>query len=510
MGGLAFLAGILMLTGAGASAMMDLGPHQKKKTWTGDYLDFSSLWVDDQQRIYNMVYKYGMPRTQSVGELEREGTLLPIGGFDIDRIEAEIGHEATVQLMKDWLVLELGFYPDHSSFDEALMQKYCWSGDYMSPLIPLALGLRRLYPHLSEDKGRIEVRDGSGSVRGILLGKQFAKDYISKLYPRHPREYEKLKDALNARYEVALMKYLSEEIIDLLDGIEMASYIRERPVEYVKCDYPSINLEHTQGRSLLDDFEPDMTVMEPKNVDNDFKRCNDYVDYLKEYIYQDGSVMLDEEKARAVFKNNHYLKWCEQKRDEALALAAQYEIEEHNLTKWDVCQITKGVPVGIDYTPIKRVLDTLALDFKEIRMDPTRFLSIPEWRYYRDNFSQSKIEQLERVHDQNIDEFYKRINEDNRFLTDFLTCAYVEDPWHVEAHNIEDPPKKPDLRRYSTWDDEWKRSQQSNYEEKMKIWKQDTKILNKAKASAMSCFNIKEEEDEFILKPKEVPNKSQN
>ena len=490
MGGLAFLAGILMLTGAGASAMMDLGPHQKKKTWTGDYPNFSSLWVSDQERICKMVYKNGRPYWETCG-VRRHGDLLPIGGFDIKKIEKEVGHETAYKLMRDWLILELGYYQDNDPIDEELMQKYCWSGDYMSPLIPLALGIREIFPRYAAQY----FFRGNGECLGSVCHREvFKVEELVKHTKFCNQYYERLKEGTNAKYKLRKIKRIDDDdVMDVIAGMEMATYIRDRQTEFVAGNYPSINLEHTNGRDFIGEFVPESGIMDvDTDVDKEFEQYNDYVDYLsRRNKWCEINHKPDIEKAKELFENNRYLKWCEKKRDETLKALDGIDIEKHGLTQWDACQITKAVNTGIDYAPFERYAFSHYDEYYNF-LWKERGISYCTMKQKKGSFQTTEVSQLEQIHKANFKEFCERVKKHTFFL-DYLTCYYSElyqntydtDQKGYEA--IYHPARRGFLLKETEPDEEFEARKEKTIK--------NGKLIEKAKANALSLYGFDNEKD---------------
>ena len=420
-GPLAFLAGLLMVGGAAASAASERNAYRMPKTYTNGHPDFTNINSFTRQEIMDMV-KYSKPQSLYGNTRYHKSpeSVRPLGGLDVDRIEKEIGHDEAMRLIQNWLILELGY---STTIDEEKMKKYCWSGDYMSPYLSAALGMRQKYPtltlHLLKEKYREITRNANFNR---IVNKWESETYEGK------------KVRLNAVLQRDYYHDIENKVIPTLEGLELAKQIKNN-VRINIGNHDSINLEHTGGKSLALKVSPDLNFEEGyKSMDSSYKGPKeDYVDYLK-WLYKDrNDFVLNEEKTREVFKDNSYLKLCQQNKDAALEFAKKYVIEDYGLNAWDVCQILKTAPMGLQYSDFNRKW-SLGMYFicrkiknYESRISQERYLEINRiYPYHNEGFEKSEIDKLNELFYQNLSSMLEQLCLDDDFLCDFLTCLLVE------------------------------------------------------------------------------------
>lgn len=475
-GPLAFLAGLLMVGGAAASAASERSAYRMPKTYTNGHPDFTNINSFTRQEIMDMV-RYSKPQSL-YGKLsyhKSPESVRPLGGLDVDRIEKEIGHNEAMRLIQNWLILELGY---STTIDEKKMKKYCWSGDYMSPYLPAALGMRQKYPtltlHLLKEKYREITRNA---------------DFNGIVNKWESETYEGKKIRLNSVLQRDYYHDIENKVIPTLEGLELAKQIKNNARINIG-NHDSINLEHTDGQNLASKISPDLNFEEDyETVDSNYKGPKeDYVDYLK-WLYKDrNDFVLNEEKARENFKDNSYLKLCQQHKEAALEFANKYIIEDYGLNAWDICQILKTAPVGLQYSDLNRKWDLCPYihgrntsDY-EWMMRGNRWIKITEiYRYNSEGFRRSEIDKLNEMFYQDFDSMFNQLWLDDEFLCDFLTCYLVENRnKNVKALLL----RRPDRPKFSSFDRE---HQMKDYNRKIAKRKRTVKALAIARQRARAC-----------------------
>lgn len=475
-GPIAFLAGLLMIGGAAFSSAAERNAYKKPRTYSNGHPNFSSVNSSVSAEIRDSIYGKVIPGTLIPGPPQRK--LLPVGGFDVERIEKEIGFYDTLNLINTWLILELGY---NTSIDEERMKKYCWSGDYMSPYLSAALGMREKYP-----TDTIEQL----SSRYHHLGNCAHFDTM-----HHSLAYEDHKKYRNGVILEGFYKNIVDEVIETLKGIELPQKLKNNKRLGLWGD-ESINDQHTHGRSLISSIHPDSNFDEPKEtMDNCYKGPKeDYVDYLKWRYEGKNEYMFIEEKAREVFKNNSYLALCEKYKEAALEFAKTYAIEDYKLTKWDVCQILRAAPVGLKYSSINRSWDLCErgpnhklVDYRYMMLQE-RFLYVKKIFDIEIGFFSSKLEQLNEMYLANLYSTFEALVKDDDLFCDFLTCYLTENRNSKITKLIWEKPKPNnftdnDRRRIP----DFVKEREEEYAHKVDIRKRTVKALAKARQRARAC-----------------------
>lgn len=521
-GPIAFLTGLLMVGGAVFSAASERSAYETPKTYTGGHPDFWNLNSNTTQRIRNSVYGNPMPvwiygRTiMSVSKEPDKKWLLPIGGFDVERIEKEIGFDETAKLLQNWLILELGY---STIIDEEKMKKYCWSGDYMSPYLPAALEVRKKYP--TEDTSKIRVEYNNKSEE---LEKQADIAGTSEL------SYEECKQEGYDRYIQALNYHcVAEKVVPLIDALEVVKKIQDDTILGVG-HRQSINRLHTGGRDFIG--------LASSNVDLRYfaigsESCYsdqvDYVDMLKAFYpqHQWQKYVVHEDKARKILEGNKYLEMCEKHKKAALEFAEKYVVEDYGLNALDVCQITKDSGCGPQYSPMNRMFKdtpkrTEDFDFGAINDEnysdtaggvffSNKSFYYPEPKYDGKHsfiFDESKVKELEQIFEQNRKEFIDRIQMDDQFALDFMVCMIAEDRT-VRARDImrlEEDIDSPDDRIIDDYMQE-PELYEEEYEEYKKEYAAYEKRIERIKFEKNLFETALQKVDEFIPSKESIEKK---
>lgn len=455
-GPIAFLTGLLMVGGAVFSAASERSAYETPKTYTGGHPDFWNLNSNTTQRIRNSVYGNPMPvwvygRTiMSVSKEPDKKWLLPIGGFDVERIEKEIGFDETAKLLQNWLILELGY---STTIDEEKMKKYCWSGDYMSPYLPAALEVRKKYPTEDTSKIRVEYQNKSKELED--------QTYVAEFYEDCKQDgYDRYIQSLNYRC-------VAEKVVPLIESLGVVKKIQDDTILGVG-HRQSINKIHTGGRDFIELASSDVDLRYfAIGLESCYSDQVDYVDMLKAFYpqHQWQKYVVREDKARETLEGNKYLEMCDKHKSMALEFANKYVIEDYGLNGLDVCQITKAASCGPQYSPMRREFEdvprrTEDFDFGAINNENYIFFTgglffsnksfyYPEPKYDSGQkfiFYYSKIKELNQMFEQNQKEFIHEFQTNDQFAVDFMTCMIAEDRT-IRARDImrlEDDVDSPD------------------------------------------------------------------
>lgn len=359
------------------------------------------------------------------------------GPFDLPKLRAELEPKSLYDLLYKWTVLEYGFWIYIDEEEWNYIDKYLWSGDYLYDKISWANFLVEQYPDINKPFVNNESETPS-KFQEFYIRKGLHRFYECDDDSIHSLQWIANKHTFNTvyPYEVAkkdLVENIDEYIVGDIES-ELVAFLQQVDVrkEYVPLRFYDDNRFFSLLRESLN---------QPRYDISQISSCNFYSDVVNDFYYNDlptynyyqyvqmlhrnreqistvqVKLKLSEEEFKEVFNDNHYLQMCEIHKRKAIEIAEKYEIEEFNLTKWDICQMTKARPTGNNYTIM--------------REDPEgcQFIRECGWvpKYFRGKrFRSSDIGFLQQQTDSNKQEFCKLLRESPRFFIDFFKCVFVE------------------------------------------------------------------------------------
>lgn len=508
MGGpISFLLGLLMLGGSGASyaaenarteSLVDYKHywegHPRLMDITGIFRDsfesrMKTLGFDSYEGAKEWIEKDRPSRYSLLNDASRHSYLgfnekYPqfqrkrfYGPFDLPKLRAELEPKELYDMLYKWTVLQYGIWIYMTEEEWNRIDKYLWSGDYLYDKISWANFLVEKYDDMYEP-----YRDSS-EIASKFQEFEFKKHLYSdnKVYTLQwavqnnhffysTRDYETAKQTSMNLIDKYIVRDVEKELVDFLKQLDVRK-------EKVPLRFKNHNKFFDLLREPLNQPRYDITQIPAydfyDDVINGFyynglpkENYYDYVQMLHQNREEQPKIQvtlkLSQEAFNEAFGNNHYLQMCSRHEKNALEIAEKYEIEEYNLTKWDICQMTKARPTGPNYTMMCE--------------DPEGYYFIREhgWvpKYFENKrFRGSSIDFLQQQIDANKQEFCKLLRENSRFFIDFFKCVFVEslqyefslDTLINNAFEADDYPKKDEQRykallqeaidEYQTWID---------------------------------------------------------
>lgn len=423
-GPFAFLAGLAMLGGA----------------WGQTVLKNQELAAYDENKFrdgHPVQVHFTTRRGETFGQWVPYQTDYPLkeyyGGFDYPRLVEEVGIGQANMILQQWAISEMGFSP---TYGDALVRKYCWSKEYMSPYLPYAKWLHEhpeLLKKLDEDLPSCyfeekyeEAKKYRNDILPIINWKYHVNKYIMPVYNGYYKDYDKWFEEIRWR---------------------------------ISKRYPSLNDENTGGENIFADVEPKPFAIEQYKKDYRI-HCKDYVDYLKQTIYIHGHhdfvqerhlfdlgpiewrVTLLEDEARKVLSRNLYLKLCRKHAREARKLKDQWYVKLGKFDTYDLCEMTKACNTGMHYTTFRlwghdeEIVEQRLYDISK----PMKYTTGKHYSYYSENKPRrpemfTDAYDLKKIAKNNYEEVKKLFMEDEKFAVDFMVCWLLEHYYHTRIND---------------------------------------------------------------------------
>lgn len=368
IGPISFLVGLGLLGGAGISKMLDSSRINAEKAYCSTHLN-----------------------SYEEEELKKAmGGISVFNGFRRFKIAQEIGDPAEAnELLRVWILRELGYKAPIEG--EEKMEKYFYSGEYISPLYSAALYIRNnkfdltcelikdinetmenrlnkpfgdtyedtkkrtLLWRKAELLGELDVvnaspyynaRDGGVSYKRTKGG-EYLRTICKNGFLPHELKYEKpIYD------EISDILTVHDIILSFIRLNQLANYIQKKDIDkcfsYNKPQY---------------DIKPDKEAL--KKLFNCHANIHEESKFGLHFDYDEKEIQLikSEDELKEFWSKNKYLQYQKKEKEICFEFAEKYDLSYFDLDKYDVAEYCCD-GVGIRYTNISRYNGT---DIKQLK-----------------------------------------------------------------------------------------------------------------------------------------------
>lgn len=333
IGPISFIIGMGLLGAAGISKGFELSNRREYNSRVKDRLgDLSMKEIDRTIRFRFDTY----------------------GGFDVAKIVEELGEDRTKKLLRDWTLLELGF--DYGFHDEEGLQKYLWSGDYLSPLYGEALWLLEGDKSGKPEQVKNEIMSEAANMgeygtyenakkqetlwrKGTIYGA-----FERMIMPWDPfssydiYSYDKKTQGEHLYDSLMLNKFgddtQSEKLRNTADSIQALNILKSRFAQFEmigireSLNHPRYNIKPSQ-ESIRKLFDFHVDEWETYGLGR-------YPD--GRVIYENKHLVESISKMKNFWKDNKFLEHMKREREICFKFANKYDLSAFDLDEYDVMQ----------------------------------------------------------------------------------------------------------------------------------------------------------------------------